>query len=108
MRVVIVGAGLSGLSLAALLRRLHAGCIMLDQAPFLRPNSVVPYTLFAKALCCYRVFGTNYIFTQSGAQSGEAFGARDATGRWLLGIKNKRVALESLGAEDVIPLSTNS
>ncbi|KAK7197702.1 FAD binding domain/NAD(P)-binding Rossmann-like domain containing protein [Novymonas esmeraldas] len=106
MRVVVVGAGLSGLSLAAFLRRLNVDCVVLEQAPFLQANYVVPYTLFANALSCFKAFGMEYIFTNSGMQPEEHFGIQNDRGEWLLRIPNKNLRLGALGAEDVIPLST--
>ena len=106
MRVVIVGAGLSGLSLAAFLRRLNVDCVVVEQAPFLQANYCVPYTLFANALSCFKAFGMEYIFTNSGMRPEECFGIQNDRGSWLLRIPNKDIHLQALGGEDVIPLST--
>ncbi|KAG5476562.1 hypothetical protein LSCM1_04277 [Leishmania martiniquensis] len=106
MRVVIVGAGLSGLSLATFLRRLNVDCVVVEQAPFLHANYVAPYTLFANALSCFKAFGVEHIFTSSGMQPEGCFGIQGERGNWLLKISNKNVRLPALGAEDVVPLST--
>ncbi|KAG5499714.1 hypothetical protein JIQ42_05195 [Leishmania sp. Namibia] len=106
MRVVIVGAGLSGLSLATFLRRLNVDCVVVEQAPSLQANYIAPYTLFANALSCFKAFGTEHIFASSGAQPEECFGIQGEKGNWLLKISNRNVHLPALGAEDEIPLST--
>jgi 2-polyprenyl-6-methoxyphenol hydroxylase-like FAD-dependent oxidoreductase len=106
MRVVIVGAGLSGLSLASFLRRLNLDCVVVEQAPFLQANYTAPYTLFANALSCFKAFGMEYIFANSGMRPEECFGIQNEKGEWLLRIPNKNLHLRSLGAEDVVPLST--
>ncbi|AYU79867.1 FAD binding domain/NAD(P)-binding Rossmann-like domain containing protein, putative [Leishmania donovani] len=106
MRVVVVGAGLSGLSLAAFLRRLNVDCVVLEQAPFLQANYIAPYTLFANALSCFKAFGMERIFTSSGMQPEACFGIQNHKGKWLLKIANRNLHLPALGAEDVIPLST--
>ncbi|KPA74055.1 putative mitochondrial Monooxygenase [Leptomonas pyrrhocoris] len=106
MRVVIVGAGLSGLSLAVFLRRLNVDCVVLEQAPFLQANYTIPYTLFANALSCFKAFGMEYIFTNSGMRPEECFGIQNEKGEWLLRIPNRDLHLHALSAEDVIPLST--
>lgn len=107
MRVVIVGAGLSGLTLAAFLRRLNIDCVVLEQAAFLQAMYVPPYTLYANALSCYKAYGMDFIFTRDGGVEPETeFGIKDETGRWLLHVRNRNVRLGALGAEDVIPLST--
>lgn len=106
MRVVVVGAGLSGLSLAAFLRRLNVDCVVLEQAPFLQANYVVPYPLYANALSCFKAFGMAHVFTSSGMRPEECFGIQDERGGWLLRIRNRDVHLRALSAEDVVPLST--
>lgn len=106
MRVVIVGAGLSGLSLAAFLRRLNVDCVVLEQSPFLQASYTPPYTLFANALSCFKAFGMDYIFANSGVRPEACFGVQNESGKWLLRVRNKDVRLDSLHAEDVIPLST--
>lgn len=106
MRVVIVGAGLSGLSLAAFLRRLNVDCVVVEQAPFLQANYTTPYTLFANALSCFKAFGMEYIFTNSGMRPEECFGIQNDKGKWLLRIPNRDLHLHALSAEDVVPLST--
>ncbi|CAM39516.1 conserved hypothetical protein [Leishmania braziliensis MHOM/BR/75/M2904] len=106
MRVVIVGAGLSGLSLAAFLRRLNVDCVVLEQAPFLQANYIAPYTLFANALSCFKAFDLEHIFTSSRMQPEECFGIQGDRGNWLLKISNRNIRLPALGAEDVVPLST--
>ncbi|KAG5502042.1 hypothetical protein JKF63_04319 [Porcisia hertigi] len=106
MRVVIVGAGLSGLSLAAFLRRLNVDCVVLEEASSLQARYVAPYTLFANALSCFKAFDMEHIFTSSGMQPEECFGIQNDKGNWLLRIANRNVHLPALRADDVIPLST--
>lgn len=107
MRVVIVGAGLSGLTLAAFLRRLNIDCVVLEQAPFLQATYVAPYTLYANALSCFKAYGMEFIFTSHGGVEPEtAFGIKDERGRWMLRVNNRNVNLGALGSEDIIPLST--
>ncbi|KPI88877.1 hypothetical protein ABL78_1994 [Leptomonas seymouri] len=106
MRVVIVGAGLSGLSLAVFLRRLNVDCVVVEQAPFLQANYTTPYTLFANALSCFKAFGMEHVFTNSGMRPEECFGIQDEKGDWLLRVRNRDVRLRALNAEDVVPLST--
>lgn len=106
MRIVIVGAGLSGLSLAAFLRRLSIDCVVLEQAPFLHANFQVPITLYANALSCFKAFGFGAFFDQELVAPESSFGIRDAQGKWLMEIANREVALDALRDHDAIPLST--
>lgn len=106
MRVVIVGAGLSGLSLASFLRRFNIDCVVLEQAPFLQANYITPYTLYANALSCFKAYGMDCLFSGSGVEPEPQFGIRDGGGKWLLRMSNRNVHLKSLGSEDVIPMST--
>lgn len=106
MRIVIVGAGLSGLSLAAFLRRLSIDCVVLEQAPFLHANFQVPITLYANALSCYKAFGFGTFFDQHLVAPEECFGIRDAQGKWLKEITNSDISLNALRDHDAIPLST--
>lgn len=106
MRIVIVGAGISGLSLAAFLRRLNVECIVLEQAPFLRAQYVPPYVLYANALSCYKAHGLDFIFESGGSTPEEFFGVKDERGAWLLRIRNRQLKLRPLNASDAIPLST--
>lgn len=106
MRIVIVGAGLSGLSLAAFLRRLNIDCVVLEQAPFLSANYQLPVTLYANALSCYKAFGFDTFFETRTLIPEDFFGVRDEKGKWLLKVKNSDVNLNSLTEEDIIPLST--
>ncbi|ESS63623.1 monooxygenase [Trypanosoma cruzi] len=106
MRVVIVGAGLSGLSLAAFLRRLNVDCVVLEQAPFLRANYQMPFTLFANALSCYKAFGMDHVLSGGDVVSEEYFGILDERLRWLLRVRNRTVHLRALGDGEMIPLST--
>lgn len=107
MRVVIVGAGLSGLSLAAFLRALNIDCVVLEQAAFLQATYVPPYTLYANALSCFKAYGMDFLFTRgAGVEPEEWFGVKSATGRWLARVRNRNVSLDALGTADMIPLST--
>ncbi|KEG12569.1 monooxygenase [Trypanosoma grayi] len=106
MRVVIVGAGLSGLSLAAFLHRLNVDCVVLEQAPFLRANYQAPFALFANALSCYKAFSMDHVLDGGDVVSDENFGIRDERLRWMLKVRNRTVRLKPLGEEDQIPLST--
>ncbi|ESL10713.1 hypothetical protein TRSC58_01549 [Trypanosoma rangeli SC58] len=106
MRVVIVGAGLSGLSLAAFLRRLNVECVVFEQAPFLRATYQPPFTLFANALSCYKAFGMDHVLNGGDVVSDDCFGILDEHLRWLLKVRNRTVHLKALGEGDMIPLST--
>nr|CCC92614.1 unnamed protein product [Trypanosoma congolense IL3000] len=106
MRVVIVGAGLSGLSLAAFLRRLNVDCVVLEQSPLLQALYQSPYTLYANALSCYKAYEMEHLLDSSDSFSEQYFGIRDDHLRWLLKIKNRTVRLRALGQEDRVPMST--
>ncbi|ORC92783.1 monooxygenase [Trypanosoma theileri] len=105
MRVVIVGAGISGLSLASFLRRLNIDCVVLEQAPFLYATYQAPFTLFANALSCYKAFDMKHVLEGGDVVSDDFFGILDEKLRWLLKVRNRTVNLRVLG-EDRIPLST--
>lgn len=106
MRVVIVGAGISGLSLAAFLRRVNIDCVVLEQAPFLHANFHLPVTLFANALSCFKAYGFECFFENGMCFPEDHFGVRDETGKWLMKVRNRDVSLGSLGEQDIIPTST--
>lgn len=106
MRVVIVGAGLSGLTLAAFLRRVNIDCVVLEQAPFIQAVYHTPYVLFANALSCFKAYGMEYVFNHSGLEPEPCFGIKDCKRRWLMKVRNRNVRLRSLRAEDEVPLST--
>jgi 2-polyprenyl-6-methoxyphenol hydroxylase-like FAD-dependent oxidoreductase len=107
MRVVIVGAGLSGLTLAAFLRRVNVDCVLLEQAPYLQANFQLPVTLFANALSCYKAYSLGQIFEDPSFTPETSFGIRNSTnGQWLLEMRNRDVQLTALGEDDAIPLST--
>ncbi|CCW70769.1 unnamed protein product [Phytomonas sp. Hart1] len=108
MRVVIVGAGLSGLTLAVFLRRLNVDCIVLEQAPFLQAQYTPPFTLFANALSCFKAFDIDFCFSPGKVEPEEFFGIKDEKGRWLSRIRNRNVSLRVLGSQDAIPLTTAS
>lgn len=107
MRVIIVGAGVSGLSLASFLRRVNIDCVIVDQAPYLSANFQVPTVLQANALSCFKSYGIFGMFEDSRLQPEDYFGIKDAaTGEWMLKVKNHEVSLSSLGELDIIPSST--
>ncbi|EAN76268.1 monooxygenase, putative [Trypanosoma brucei brucei TREU927] len=106
MRVVIVGAGLSGLSLAAFLRRINIDCVVLEQSPFLRATYQPPYTLYANALSCFKAFELDDGFYTGDAISESHFGIQNERLQWLLRVRNRVVQLQALGQEDCVPLST--
>ena len=56
MRVVIVGAGLSGLTLAAMLRRVNVNCVVIERMPDLDSLYQPPITLWSNALNCLSAF----------------------------------------------------
>ncbi|CCW65035.1 unnamed protein product [Phytomonas sp. EM1] len=108
MRVVIVGAGLSGLTLAVFLRRLNVDCIVIEQAPFLHAKYIPPFTLYANALSCFKAFGVDFHFNSVEVEPEGLFGIKDEKVRWLARIKNRNVSLRVLGTQDTIPFTTAS
>lgn len=106
MRVIIVGAGISGLSTAAFLRRLNIDCVVMEQAPYLNANFQLPTTLYANALSCYKAFSIHGMFEDSRLQPEDYFGIKDEKGNWLLQVKNEEVSLSALSELDVIPHSS--
>lgn len=105
MRVIVVGAGLSGLSLAAMLRRLNIQCLVLEQNPHLHSVYHSPIVLWSNALSCYRAFGIDQMLTTAAAAPESEFGVRDPSGKWLLRVPNETVRLEPMDERDLIPSS---
>lgn len=109
MRVVIVGAGLSGLSLANFLTRLNIDCIVLEQSPpKLIPQESSPYVLYANALSCFKSFNMEEIYEPqfTGFLPERYFGIMNQHQQWLLKLKNHQVHLKAMGEEDIVPLTT--
>ncbi|KAG8343577.1 FAD binding domain [Trypanosoma vivax] len=106
MRVVIVGAGLTGLSLAAFLRRLNVDCVVLEQSPFLHATYVAPYAMYANALSCYKAFELDHVLAGGDVLCEDYFGILNERLRWLLRLRNREVKLQALGNSDRVPLST--
>lgn len=105
MRVVIVGAGLSGLSLANFLTRLNVDCVVLEQSSSLSLVETAPYALYANALSCFKAYGMEELYDPRviGFTPELYFGVMNAQQQWLLKIKNREVRLSSLGEEDIVP-----
>jgi 2-polyprenyl-6-methoxyphenol hydroxylase-like FAD-dependent oxidoreductase len=106
MRVVIVGAGLSGLSLAGFLRRVGIDCVILEQAPYMHANFQLPIVLYANALSCIKAFDMGGIFDDGSIIIEKEYGIKNPTGRWLLKFKNHDISLSPLGKDDRVPIST--
>eukprot|EP00796_Vickermania_ingenoplastis_P004016 gene4016-2870_t len=108
MRVVIVGAGLSGLTLANFLTRLNVDCIVLEQLESLSLIENAPYTLYANALSCFKAYEMETLFTPqtTGLMPEQYFGIMNHKQQWLLKVKNREVRLRSLREEDMVPLTT--
>lgn len=106
MRVIIVGAGISGLSLAAFLRRVNIDCVVMEQAPYLNANFQLPTTLYANALSCYKAYSIHGMFEDHRLQPEDFFGIKNEKGNWLLKVKNEEVSLSPLTDLDVIPHSS--
>lgn len=67
MRVVIVGAGLSGLTLAAMLRRINIPSVIFESAPNFEAVFQPPMVLWANSLSCMRAFGLDDVFATTQA-----------------------------------------
>lgn len=67
MRVVIIGAGISGLSLAAMLRRINIPSVVLEAAPNFEAVFQPPIVLWSNALSCMRAFGLDDVFSTTAA-----------------------------------------
>lgn len=109
MRVVIIGAGLSGLSLANFLTRLNIDCIVLEQSP--KNVSKVensPYVLYANALSCFKAFNMEEVYEprHTGFFPETHFGIMNHRQEWLLKFRNHEVQLKAMGEEDCVPLTT--
>jgi 2-polyprenyl-6-methoxyphenol hydroxylase-like FAD-dependent oxidoreductase len=84
MRVVIVGAGVSGLSLAAMLRRVNVQCLAIEQKPSLEAEFDLPVIPWSNALSCYRAFGIDQMLSAPGVTPEMYSGIRRASdSRWL-------------------------
>ena len=106
MRVIIVGAGISGLSCAAFLRRLNIDCVVMEQAPYLNANFQLPTTLYANALSCFKAYSIHGMFEDARLQPEDYFGIMNAKGEWMLKVRNEEVSLSPLGELDIIPHSS--
>lgn len=106
MRVVIVGAGLTGLSLSAFLRRVGIDSIILEQAPYMHANFQLPVVLYANALTCFKAFDMGSIFEDGSIIIEKEYGIKGPSGRWLKKMKNHDIVLAPLGKDDRVPIST--
>ena len=106
MRVVIVGAGLSGLSLAAFLRRVGIDCVILEQAPYMHANFQLPIVLYANALSCLKAYDMGGIVEDGNISIENFYGVKNTRGKWMLKIQNQDINLSPLGMHDRVPLST--
>jgi 2-polyprenyl-6-methoxyphenol hydroxylase-like FAD-dependent oxidoreductase len=108
MRVVIVGAGLSGLSLAAMLRRVNVQCIVIEQKPSIEADFDLPLVLWSNALSCYRAFGIDQMLSTPNVVPEMYYGIRRASdSKWLLRLANTDIALEPMDEHDMIPSSAS-
>lgn len=108
MRVVIVGAGISGLTLANFLTRLNVDCIVLERSRGLALLENAPYVLYANALSCLKAYGMNELYEvrSTGFSPESYFGIQNNKQDWLLKFRNHEVHLNAFGEEDVVPLTT--
>lgn len=108
MRVIIVGAGLSGLTLANFLSCVNIECVVLEQSPKLSTVENLPYTLYANALSCFKAYGMEEVYDagKTGLMPEKYFGIMNNKQQWLLRFKNQPVSLQALREEDVVPLTT--
>jgi 2-polyprenyl-6-methoxyphenol hydroxylase-like FAD-dependent oxidoreductase len=109
MRVVIVGAGVSGLALAAMLRRINVQCLVIERKPSLEADFDIPVVLWSNALSCFRAFGIDQMLQLPGVVPEAYYGIRRAgqDSKWLLRVANADVALEAMDEHDVIPSSAS-
>lgn len=107
MRVIVVGAGLSGLSLAAMLRRLNVSCLLIEQKPDLDSQFELPYVLWSNALSCFRAFDIDQFMNVPGVEAEMYYGIRSAAANnpWLLRAANTSIDLEPMDENDRIPSS---
>jgi 2-polyprenyl-6-methoxyphenol hydroxylase-like FAD-dependent oxidoreductase len=104
MRVVIVGAGVSGLTLAAFLRRLNISCVVIERLPDLDSVYQPPVTLWSNALNCYSAFDIGGVLRYEDSTPETYFGVRQArTNKWLLRMKNRAVQHEAMDEGDLVP-----
>lgn len=105
---MIVGAGLSGLTLANFLNRVNIDCIVLEQSTGLSVLENAPYTLYANALSCFKAYSLEEVYDpqKTGLIPETYFGIMNQKQEWLLRFKNKEVHLKAMGDEDTVPLTT--
>ena len=104
MRVIVVGAGVTGLSLGAMLRRLNIDCVVVERAAHLQSVYQPPAVLWCNALTCMRAFGIDQCLDHVLPE--HSFGIRQGrTKRWLCQVKNDTVKMPELTYYDQIPSS---